>query len=174
MDALNLLGLCECGCGGQTSLAKKTMTKYGHVRGQPVRFIPGHQFRRPGPLYEEDDHGYSTPCWRWLRYTTPNGYGQFHQVLAHKVFWERENGPVPDGLELDHLCRNSACVNPAHLEPVTHAENMRRGKRTKLNPDAVREIRASPDEERELARRYGVTPQAIHKIRRRISWKDVV
>lgn len=46
--------------------------------------------------------------------------------LAHKVQWETVHGPVPDGLELDHLCRQRDCVNPAHLEPVTHAENMRR------------------------------------------------
>lgn len=47
--------------------------------------------------------------------------------LAHIVSYEMRNGRVPDGLELDHLCRTPICVNPDHLEAVTHAENLRRG-----------------------------------------------
>jgi hypothetical protein len=50
------------------------------------------------------------------------------KVLVHRWFYEQANGPIPDGLELDHLCRNPRCCNPAHLEAVTHAENMARGK----------------------------------------------
>jgi hypothetical protein len=48
---------------------------------------------------------------------------------AHRVVYEALVGPVPEGLELDHTCDNPPCCNPGHLEPVTHAENMRRGKR---------------------------------------------
>lgn len=46
---------------------------------------------------------------------------------AHRVAYEEIMGPVPEGLELDHLCRTRSCVNPSHLEPVTHRENMNRG-----------------------------------------------
>ena len=72
-----------------------------------------------------------TGCWLWQRSTDQLGYGRFrrpgHHHYAHRMMWELRNGPVPDGLELDHLCRVRRCVNPKHLEPVTHSENMRRG-----------------------------------------------
>jgi HNH endonuclease len=74
---------------------------------------PGHR------LIRVRSTGYSTPCWIWeggLRH----GYG------AHHVAWRQRYGPVPDGLELDHLCRIKACCNPDHLEAVTHAENVHR------------------------------------------------
>ena len=58
-------------------------------------------------------------------------------VLAHRVYYERHVGPVPEGLELDHLCRNPGCVNPEHLEPVTHAENIRRGYQAKREREAA-------------------------------------
>jgi len=45
---------------------------------------------------------------------------------VHRVMYEEDVGPIPDGLEIDHLCRNRACCNPAHLEPVTHSENVAR------------------------------------------------
>jgi hypothetical protein len=68
-------------------------------------------------------------CWRWTACTS-NGYGRFsvkrQPVLAHRFAYELLVGPIPEGLELDHLCRNRWCVNPDHLEPVTHDENVRR------------------------------------------------
>jgi|HubBroStandDraft_6_1064221.scaffolds.fasta_scaffold00134_11 hypothetical protein len=70
------------------------------------------------------------PCWLWLGHTL-RGYGLFNvstgRRRAHRVLYEHINGPVPDGLGLDHLCRVRACVNPAHLEPVTNQENQHRG-----------------------------------------------
>ena len=70
-------------------------------------------------------------CWEWVA-TRSGRYGAFWvpsrkaMVPAHRFAYELANGPIPGGLSLDHLCRNPGCVNPAHLEPVTHAENMRR------------------------------------------------
>jgi hypothetical protein len=67
------------------------------------------------------------PCWTWTGKTTKAGYGTYRDQLAHRLVYEQLHAPIPDGLELDHLCRNPPCVNPAHLDPVTHPENCRRG-----------------------------------------------
>lgn len=69
-------------------------------------------------------------CWFVHGAENGLGYGVIHcdgrSVVTHRVMWEALVGPIPDGLELDHLCRNPNCCNPGHLEPVTHAENLRR------------------------------------------------
>ena len=70
-------------------------------------------------------------CTVWRRYRTPKGYGLItvdgKKRRVHQVAYELVNGPVPPGLEIDHLCRNHACLDPEHLEAVTHRENMLRG-----------------------------------------------
>lgn len=69
-----------------------------------------------------------TGCWEWQGYRI-RGYGTFHYggpKMAHRVAYELLVGPIPEGLQLDHLCRNPPCVNPAHLEPVTPRENVLR------------------------------------------------
>lgn len=70
-------------------------------------------------------------CWLWMGAKTVKGYGSFndggHTRQAHRVAYELSYGPVPDGLEIDHTCGNRSCVNPQHLEAVTHSENLRRG-----------------------------------------------
>lgn len=69
-------------------------------------------------------------CWLWTAWIESNGYGRFwldgRQHGAHRVAYELYVGPIPDGLEIDHLCRVKHCVNPAHLEAVTASENILR------------------------------------------------
>lgn len=71
-----------------------------------------------------------SPCVFWTGWRNDDGYGYVwdgrRDRPAHRVAYEREVGLIPQGLELDHVCRNRACVNVAHLEVVTHAENRRR------------------------------------------------
>jgi hypothetical protein len=72
-------------------------------------------------------------CWEWVGPKNDSGYGVTfarrigRREQAHRVAWELQRGPIPDGLQIDHLCRNRACVNPDHLEPVTQRENLIRG-----------------------------------------------
>jgi hypothetical protein len=88
----------------------------------------GFQERFWAKVWKPDDF----PCWLWIGTRSIGGrYGAIkvggRMRPAHRISWEMVNGPIPAGLELDHLCRITACVRPDHLEPVTHAENMRRG-----------------------------------------------
>ncbi len=96
------------------------------------RFWP--KVDKDGPLSEaRPDLG---PCWIWLGNRTNLGYALFHVNVAgkwvkrkaHTVAYEIEVGPAPPGLEPDHLCRVPRCVNPSHLEWVTHRENVLRGR----------------------------------------------
>jgi hypothetical protein len=76
--------------------------------------------------YSVDENG----CWIWQRAKHPEkGYGMvnarsYGTPWAHRWMWIEANGPIPDGLELDHVCRVRACVNPEHMRLVTHAQNM--------------------------------------------------
>ena len=97
-----------------------------------MKYIRGDSVRR---LWSKVDK--SGDCWIWTGSVTSGGYGSLlwngRARQAHQVVYELLVGPIPDGLELDHLCRVRHCVNPSHLEPVTRRENVRRG----VSPVAV-------------------------------------
>lgn len=73
----------------------------------------------------------ATGCLNWSSYRDPKGYGRFKdpttgQLRAHRVAWVLSRGPIPDGMTIDHLCRNTSCVNVEHMELVTASENSKR------------------------------------------------
>lgn len=75
----------------------------------------------------------NTGCWLWLSFHDRDGYAMFFEgrgleQRAHRFAYKTLAGPIPGDLVIDHLCRNRGCVNPSHMEPVTNAENLRRGR----------------------------------------------
>jgi hypothetical protein len=89
-------------------------------------------------------------CWIYQGGLNSNGYGR------HRKAWEALVGPIPDGMEIDHLCRNRACVNPEHMELVTHRENVLRGDTIAARHAAKTECPAGhPYDEANTIRRYG-------------------
>lgn len=117
-------------------------------------------------------------CWWWLG-ARSKGYGdvrvaQRGHVQAHRLTYELLVGPVPEGLELDHLCRHRSCINPAHLEPVPHVVNVHRG----TSPSAINARRTtcirghSPLTVKRDGKRYCRTCSAERQRRLYVSAKD--
>lgn len=104
--------------------------------GDPA--VMGSQRRFVGPpevrFWKQVDKGDGDGCWLWTGQRSKDGYGRFWvssnptvRVRAHRWAYEHANGPIPDDLPLDHLCRTLLCVKPSHLEVVTHRQNILRG-----------------------------------------------
>jgi hypothetical protein len=175
-------GLCQCGCGGKTNIASQTQAKYGHVAGEPFRYIRGHHNRLSPVEWVEEDRGYATPCWIWQRALQENGYGVGNApggraCLAHRAAYQKAKGPIPDGYQIDHRCFQCACVNPDHLEAVPPATNVRRQRSTKLTVESVRQIRDLLREgwlQKDISRAFGVTHGSVSSIACGRTWKEVI
>ena len=109
-------------CGSCYNRARKASVEDGVPMPPRERLTPQE--------YLEASRGPTDQCWPWAGATTSHGYGLVCEdggrTYAHRWVYEHEVGPIQEGLEIDHLCRVRLCVNPAHLEPVTHGENLRR------------------------------------------------
>jgi len=123
---LDAFGFCKCGCGTKTRIAPRSQTNIGWLKGQPIDFASGHAPRQSPVDFIETPE---THCWEWCLHLNAYGYAG-KGGPASRVIYRELVGPIPEGLDLDHLCRNRSCVNPGHLEPVTHRENMRRARKT--------------------------------------------
>ncbi len=118
-------------------------------------------------------------CWEWTATKNWNGYGLMqvrNKVLrAHRVSWELHRGPIPHGMDVLHRCDNPQCTNPDHLFLGGASDNgidaARKGRIwRKLSVENVREVLASTEPQRKLARRLGVDQAQIQRIRARKNW----
>lgn len=133
--------LCQCSCGAE-AIVDSSKLRSGHTKSCGCIHRPAiERFNKkttPG----------ANGCIEWTGGLNGAGYGQFYvgtstpgrraegetgKGYAHRWSYEYHVGPIPQGMHLDHLCRNRKCVNPAHLEPVTIGENLLRG----VGPSAV-------------------------------------
>ena len=134
------------------------------------------QQKRAGADYSVNKQ---TGCWEWNRRLINGGYGvkrykgKFY--LAHRLYYERGHGSIPDGLEIDHLCRNRKCVNPTHLEAVTKSINQRRGLKSRIREQQAKEIKqiGSSMKQRDVAKKFGVSQRLIWNILHQLTWKDI-
>lgn len=131
-----------CNVGGCDRLVLSRFLCEAHywrvVRGKtmegPIRqYRPKDDRPEAERFWSRVSRGAVDACWLWTGSIDPGGYGRHYlfgfragHVKAHRFAYELEVGPIPDGLTIDHLCRNRVCVNPSHMEPVTLAENIRR------------------------------------------------
>jgi hypothetical protein len=136
------------------------------------------------PMDLSDRSGGPDACWPWTGYLNALGYGQKYdpvrraQMGAHRWVYEQEIGTIDSNLQLDHLCRNPACCNPKHLEPVTQKENIRRGTTPKLDVALVRAIKIALQAPYRglasaLAAKYGVCTSTIGDIKSGKTWNEV-
>lgn len=136
-------------------------------------------------LWFEENVEVTSGCWEWRGTRHPRGYGQYNGHRAHRIAYERWNGPIPAGQLVRHTCDNRGCVNPCHLTVGTPAQNSRdmkdrnrqaRGERhsqVKLREADVAEVRALLDRgvpAREIATRFGIDPSTVSNIKTGKSW----
>src|SRR3990167_5527343 len=154
-------GECHCGCGEKTKIAPRSQTDIGWEKGKPIRYRCGHSTRLSPLEYIIDSAG----CWIWQRSKDRGGYGKVNvkgKILrAHRIYYEKHKGIIPKGLQIDHLCRVPACVNPDHLEPVTGTENYRRGKSTKITMEIATMIRSEIGLQKDIGKKYGISGMQV-------------
>ena len=134
---------------------------------------------KPNLSLEERYYVAENGCWISMGSRTSAGYGHFKEpnygktVLTHIAMYEYKRGPVPSGMELDHLCRNRACCNPDHLEVVTRKVNARRGNFAKLSPviiSSLKEDHKSGYNLQGLSLKYGVSTSCVSRALRGKTW----
>lgn len=185
---------CACGCGSELPKAK-------YPSAQSI-YINGHNNRRnvADRFWSRVAKGGIDDCWNWIAGIGTHGYGRMSvdgcPESSHRISWQLNNGPIPQGLHVLHRCDNRICCNPNHLFLGTNLDNIndmvsknrqaksphkpaKRGEensRAVLTKDQVVEIRqrcASGESQDLLAEIYGVSQGHISNVYRRVTWKHV-
>lgn len=131
--------LCECGCGQPAPIATETDSRRGQIKGAALRFINHHNVKLRINTIEHIlmnlEPVTESGCLIWNGSIRSDGYCQVKwkqkMRFIHLIIYEHFKGPIPDGLEVDHICRVRCCANESHLEAVTPSENS-------IRRDAVR------------------------------------
>jgi hypothetical protein len=200
-------GICHCGCGKETPISTYSHRPLGYVIGMPRKVIPNHRpetsiverfwrsVDKNGPIVRPE----LGPCWLWKLSVDHHGYGQIVSckmedntrlyLKTHRVSWEINCGPIPEGLGVLHKCDNPPCCNPEHLFLGDTDANMKdaaskcrlpRGKKHhngRFTPEQVLEIRrlyqGGGITQRAIGERFGVTRSAILGILRKDNYAYV-
>ena len=191
-------GFCQCGCGGKTGIADRTRPGKGHINGQPFKFRAGHGRRlisKPiaDRFWEKVKRG--PGCWEWQASKASWGYGQIGRgrkgagvYRTHRLSWEINNGPIPEGMCVLHKCDNPPCVRPDHSFLGTLSDNtndaarkgrMPRGEShpntilTEVKINEIKEFIKSGLTQRVVADKYGISSSTVSNVIRGKTWKHV-
>jgi hypothetical protein len=160
---------CLCGCGRPTKKASRYSPTWDVEPGEHFLYIQGHNRVE----YIEDP---VSGCWNWNKSASVhrNGarygvacVGGHHSQGAHRLYYERAFGPIPEGRQIDHLCGNTLCVFPLHLEAVDPRVNIRRSRVTKLRAsdvDSIRSMYRDGELPHDIAVSYGVSTSRIRQL----------
>lgn len=167
-------GYCHCGCGKIAPVARQTIRAKNLKKGDPYKYVANHSKKKYPQTITISDGG----CWIWNGAKSPEGYGRlpspiFGTDYTHRYQYILRYGEIPNGKMLDHRCRVRICCNPEHLEPVTNAENLRRGVNAKItmsDADMIRSLRKSGVGIRILALSFDISITQTYMIARNKKW----
>lgn len=176
-------GTCHCGCGQPTPLATRNEYRRGHIKGQPVAFLPGHNSKRRSLEERFWSRVRKThTCWLWTGSRDHRGYGRLQRgargaghVKAHRFSYELHHGSFDETLVVCHRCDNPSCVNPDHLFLGTQADNVddavqkqrHTGRPLAADPAEVLAYYDACGNQYETARHFGISQASVSRYRAR-------